>query len=360
MRRIDLGVLPGDGVGPEVIPQALKALEAAGERFGFSLAATTYEVGAERYLRGGPVLEDAEIEALRRHDALLLGAVGHPDVPPGVLERGLVVRLRTALDLYVNRRPIRLLPGVPTPIAGLTPARCDLVILRENTEGIYVGAGGVLYPGTAAEIATQESINTRFGVERIVRHAFDVAAQRREAGRGPGAVTLAHKTNVLPHAGGLWQRVFDEVAAEHPDIVVDYVHTDAACVHLVQTPERFDVIVTDNLFGDILSDLGAAVQGGLGLAPSANVNPETGAGMFEPVHGSAPDIAGRGWANPAAAVLSAALCLEHLGESDAAAALEAAVAAVLPTLRAMGGPDMGASTAEVGDRIAAAVAAGGV
>ena len=357
MRRIDLGVLPGDGIGVEVTPQALRALEAAGERFGFAVAVTTYDAGAQRYLATGTVLDDEEVEALRRHDALLLGAVGHPEVPPGVLERGLVLRLRGALDLYVNRRPVRLLPGVPSPIVGLTPERCDLVILRENTEGIYVGAGGVLRRGSPVEVATQESVNTRFGVERLVRHAFAEAVARRSSGRGRGAVTLCHKTNVLTYAGDLWQRVFDEVAAEHPDIEVDYVHVDAACLHLVQTPERFDVVVTDNLFGDILSDLGAAVAGGLGLAPSGNVNPQTGAGMFEPVHGSAPDIAGRGWANPGAAVLSAALCLEHLGEHAAAAAMEDAVAAVLGGLSAMAGPGMGATTAEIGERIAVAIAA---
>jgi 3-isopropylmalate dehydrogenase len=288
---------------------------------------------------------------LRDHDAILLGAVGTPDVPPGVLERGLLLRLRFAFDQYVNLRPVKLLPGVPTPVAGLTPDRCDLLVVRENTEGLYAGAGGFLYKGTAAEVATQESINTRRGVERVARYAFDRAEERS------GRLTLCHKTNVLTYAGDLWQRTVDEVAADYPGVEVDYVHVDAACLYLVQSPERFDVVVTDNLFGDIITDLGAAVQGGLGLAASGNLNPDGEApSMFEPVHGSAPDIAGKGWANPVAGVLSAALCLAHLGEEKAAAALERACGLVLPDLGAMGGPEMGYSTEELGDRIADLVA----
>jgi 3-isopropylmalate dehydrogenase len=345
-----LGIIAGDGVGPEVTAQALKALRAGGERFGFALDTTDYDLGGRRFLATGEVLPDSVLEELRGHDALLLGAIGTPDVPPGVLERGLLLRLRFAFDQYVNLRPVRLYPGVPSPVAGLTPERCDLVVVRENTEGLYAGAGGVLYRGTAREVATQESLNTRAGVERVVRDAFARAAGRR------AHLTLCHKTNVLTFAGDLWQRTVTAVAAQFPDVTVDYVHVDAACLYLVTQPERFDVVVTDNLFGDIITDLGAAVQGGLGLAASGNLNPDRSApSMFEPVHGSAPDIAGKGWANPVAAVLSGALCLAHLGESAAAAAVEAAAVGVLPTLGAMGGARMGYSTEEIGDRIAAAL-----
>jgi 3-isopropylmalate dehydrogenase len=346
-----LAVIGGDGVGPEVVAQACKALEAAASAFGFAVTRTEYDLGGRRYLDTGEVLPDAVLDELRGHDAILLGAVGTPEVPPGVLERGLLLRLRFAFDLYVNLRPVKLYDGVRSPVEGLTPERCDLVVVRENTEGLYAGAGGSLYRGTPHEVATQESLNTRRGVERVVRHAYARAAARRKQ------LTLCHKTNVLDYAGDLWQRTVDLVGSEYPDVVSDYVHVDAACLYLVTQPERFDVVVTDNLFGDIITDLGAAVQGGMGVAASANLNPDGAApSMFEPVHGSAPDIAGRGLANPVAAVLSAALCLEHLGEPEAGAALEAAVAKVLPDLGAMGGPDMGYSTDEIGDRIAEVVA----
>ncbi|MFO8075108.1 MAG: 3-isopropylmalate dehydrogenase [Actinomycetota bacterium] len=353
MRTHELAVIGGDGVGPEVTAAALTAARAAGQRFGFALATEEYDLGGERYLATGEVLPDSVREELRGADAILLGAVGTPAVPPGVLERGLLLALRFDFDLYVNLRPVRLLPGARSPIAGLEPADCDLLVVRENTEGLYAGAGGLLYRGTAQEVATQESLNTRHGVERCVRFAAERAVAR------DGHLTLCHKTNVLTYAGDLWQRVVDEVAAEHPGLDVDYVHVDAMCLYLVGDPGRFDVVVTDNLFGDIVTDLGAAVQGGLGLAASGNLNPAGAApSMFEPVHGSAPDIAGKGWANPVAAVLSAALCLEHLGEAEAAAALEAAAGAVLPRLGAMGGPEMGYSTAEIGEAIAAEVARG--
>ena len=347
MRTHHVAVIGGDGVGPEVTAEALKVARAAGERFGFDLSVTEYDLGGERYLRTGEVLPDSVEGELRQADAILLGAVGTPAVPPGVLERGLLLRLRFSFDLYVNLRPVKLLPGVPTPIAGLEPGDCDLVAVRENTEGMYAGAGGILYEGTPHEVATQESLNTRHGVERVVRFAFGQAEDRRRH------LTLCHKTNVLTFAGDLWQRTVDAVAAEHPDVEVDYVHVDAACLYLVADPGRFDVIVTDNLFGDIITDLGAAVQGGLGLAASGNLNPDRLApSMFEPVHGSAPDIAGKGYANPAAAVLSAGMCLAHLGEAEAATAIEDAVGRVLPALSAMAGPDMGYSTEGIGDRIA--------
>ncbi|HVM15174.1 MAG TPA: 3-isopropylmalate dehydrogenase [Egibacteraceae bacterium] len=345
-----LAVIGGDGVGPEVTAQALKAAHAAADRYGFAMSTTDYDLGGRRYLRTGEVLPEAVEAELRGHDGILLGAVGTPEVPPGVLERGLLLRLRFAFDQYVNLRPVRLYDGVRSPVAGLTPERCDMVIVRENTEGLYAGAGGVVYRGTPREVATQESLNTRHGVERVVRHAFALAARRRSR------LTLCHKTNVLSYAGDLWQRTMDEVATDHPGVSTDYVHVDAMCLYLVTQPERFDVVVTDNLFGDIVTDLGAAVQGGLGVAASGNLNPTRSApSMFEPVHGSAPDIAGKGLANPVAAVLSAALCLSHLGETRAAAAVEAAVAAVLPRLGAMAGPEMGYSTEEIGDLVAQAV-----
>jgi 3-isopropylmalate dehydrogenase len=353
MVDLQIALIPGDGVGPEVTAEAVKALRVAATRFDFHVDTTTYDLGGRRYLRTGEVLPDPVLDELRDHDAILLGAVGTPDVPPGILERGLLLRLRSAFDQYVNLRPVRLLPGVESPVAGLTPERCDLVVVRENTEGSYTGAGGVVYRGTPHEIATQESLNTRHGVERVVRYAFELAERRKRR------LTLCHKTNVLTFAGDLWQRTVDAVAADHPTVDVDYVHVDAACLYMVSAPERFDVVVTDNLFGDIITDLGAAIQGGLGLAASGNLNPErTAPSMFEPVHGSAPDIAGSGQANPVAAVLSAALCLEHLGQDKAAIAVEDAVGVVLPQLAAMGGVEMGYSTKEIGDRIAQAVASG--
>lgn len=345
-----LAAIPGDGVGVEVTAEAIKALKAAAGRFGFDLSINEYDLGGDRYLRTGEVLPESVQDELAGHDAILLGAVGTPEVPPGLIERQLLLKLRFDFDQYVNIRPVKLFEGAPTPVAGLTPERCDMVIYRENTEGPYVGAGGFLRKGTPHEVANQESINTRHGVERIIRKAFDGAMGSRRH------LTLAHKTNVLNFAGDLWQRTFDEVADDYPEVTAEYVHVDALCLYMVTQPERFDVVVTDNLFGDIVTDLGAAIQGGMGLAASGNVNPEKEyPSMFEPVHGSAPDIAGRGWANPVAAVLSAAMCLEHLGETEAAAVVQEAAASVLPDLGAMGGPDMGMTTSEIGDRIATAV-----
>ena len=347
MTSYRIATIPGDGVGIEVTVEAVKAVDAAASRFGFTVAYSDYDLGGGRYLATGEVLPPSVQDELAGHDAILLGAVGTPDVPPGVLERGLLLKLRFDFDQYVNLRPVKLYEGVPTPIAGLTPDRCDMVVVRENTEGLYTGMGGVFKRGTADEIATQESINTRTGVERVVRDAFERAGRRRRK------LTVAHKTNVLTFAGDLWWRTAQEVAREYPDVALDYVHVDAACLYMVNTPERFDVMVTDNLFGDIVTDLGAAMQGGLGLAASGNLDPTRAhPSMFEPVHGSAPDIAGHGWANPVAAVLSAAMCLDHLGQPEAATAVEAAAASVLPDLKTMGGPDMGMSTAQIGDQIA--------
>jgi 3-isopropylmalate dehydrogenase len=336
-----IAYLPGDGIGPEVAAQARKGVEAAAGRYGFDVDWVDYDLGADRWLRTGEALPDAVMEELRDTDAILLGAVGRPDVPPGVLERSLLLRLRFELDLYVNLRPARLYPGAASPLAGVRPGDVDLEVVRENTEGAYVGAGGVTHAGTPLEVAVEESVNTRAGVERCVRYAAG-----RAAARG-GRLTLVHKRNVLRHSGELWSRVAEEVAGQ-AGVRLDYAHADAACLHLVNDPGRFDVVVTDNLFGDILTDVAAAVCGGLGTAASANLRPEGRPSLFEPVHGSAPDIAGTGRANPVAAVLSAALLLDHLGEHEAALAVEAAAVAALAAAEA--------STEELGDRIAATVA----
>jgi 3-isopropylmalate dehydrogenase len=302
-----IGVIGGDGIGPEVVAEALDVVRATG----VALETVDYDLGGARYLRDGTILPDGVLDEWRGLDALLLGAVGAPGVPPGVIERGLLLEMRFELDLYINRRPF------------LDPAKgIDMVVVRENTEGPYVGEGGVLRRGTPHEVATQGSVNTRRGVERCIRYAFELAETRPRR-----HVTLVHKTNVLAFAGDLWQRTFDEVAAEHPDVAVAYNHVDAACIYFVQDPQRYDVVVTDNLFGDILTDLGGAVSGGIGFASSGNLNPaRTGPSMFEPVHGSAPDIAGTGKANPIAAILSAAMMLEFLGEADAAARIQKACA----------------------------------
>lgn len=342
-----IAIIGGDGIGPEVVGEALKVLDAVERLEGFATERHEFDLGGRRYLATGEVLSDITLEELRTFDAILLGAVGTPDVPPGVLERGLLLRLRFAFDQYVNLRPVKLYPGVTSPIAGLTPERCDMVMVRENTESVYAGAGGGLYVGTPHEVATQESVNTRHGVERVIRYAFEAAQRRR------GHLTLVHKTNVLLHAGGLWQRTFDEVGeADFPDVVRDYVHVDAACLYLVTQPERFDVVVTENLFGDIITDLAAAIQGGLGLAASGNLDP-TGAApsMFEPVHGSAPDIAGTGRADPVAAVISLGHLLDALGREGAAARIDRAVSALLQERagRVPDGTDM--TTADVGDRL---------
>ncbi len=342
---IRLAVIGGDGIGPEVVAEALKVLKAAA----VTVDATAYDLGAQRWHRTGETLPDSALEEIRGHDAILLGAVGDPTVPSGVLERGLLLRLRFELDHYVNLRPVRLYPGVATPLAGVRPESINMVVVREGTEGPYTGAGGVLRKGTPAEVATQESLNTAFGVGRVVRYAFGLAQRRSRK-----HLTLVHKTNVLEYAGDLWQRITAEAAKESGEVTVDYCHVDAATMFLVTDPERFDVIVTDNLFGDILTDLGAAVAGGIGLAASGNINPErTAPSMFEPVHGSAPDLAGQQKADPTAAILSAAMLCEHLGLTAEAARIEQAAADDLVERQ---GAWAARSTAEVGDDIAERVA----
>ena len=343
--------LGGDGIGPEVLAEGARVLDALEALEGFTTERVEYDLGGRRYLDTGEVLTDATLEELRGFDAIYLGAVGTPEVPPGVIERGLLLKLRFAFDQYINLRPVKLYPGVRSPIAGLSPADCDLVVVRENTESVYAGAGGSLFRGTPQEVATQEGINTRFGVERCVRYAFEQARRRR------GHLTLVHKTNVLTHAGDLWMRTFEEVGtAEFPEIERSYAHVDAVCIHLVQDPGRFDVIVTENLFGDIITDLAGAVQGGIGLAASGNLDPTRRApSMFEPVHGSAPDIVGTGRADPVAAVLSLGQLLDFLGEESAARRVDRAVAALLAE-RAGRTPDgVSYTTADVGQRLVALV-----
>ncbi len=334
-----LAVIPGDGIGPEVITEALKVLDAVAS--GADIA--TYDLGAARWHATGELLPESVIAELRGHDAILLGAVGDPSVPSGTLERGLLLKLRFAMDHHVNLRPARLFPGVTGPLSD--PGEVDFVVVREGTEGPYTGNGGVLRKDTPHEVATEVSVNTWFGVERVVRDAFARAGARRRH------LTLVHKNNVLTHAGSLWTRVVDQVAGDHPDITVNYQHVDAATIHLVTNPAQYDVIVTDNLFGDIITDLAAAITGGIGLAASGNLDASrTNPSMFEPVHGSAPDIAGQGIADPTAAVLSVSMLLEHLGDVEAARAVAEAVAVDLAE-RGTGK----ASTSEVGDRLAARV-----
>ncbi|MFI1844397.1 3-isopropylmalate dehydrogenase [Streptomyces microflavus] len=344
-RSIDLAVIPGDGIGQEVVAQSLKVLNAVLPQ-DVKLETKEYDLGAQRWHRTGDTLPDAELEALKNHDAILLGAIGDPSVPSGVLERGLLLKLRFAFDHFINLRPSKLFPNTATPLAGRPDI--DFVVVREGTEGPYTGNGGSLRTGTPAEVATEVSVNTAYGVERVVRDAFERAAARPRK-----KLTLVHKNNVLVYAGHLWKNTFDKVAAEYPQVSTDYLHVDAATIFFVTQPERFDVIVTDNLFGDILTDLAAAVTGGIGLAASGNINP-TGAfpSMFEPVHGSAPDIAGQGKADPTATVLSVALLLRHLGYEAEAVRIEDAVSADLAERD-------GAATRttdEIGDALAVRVA----
>ena len=336
-----LAVIGGDGIGPEVTAEAVKVLRAVRD----DIETTDFDLGARRYLNNGELLTDEDLRSLREHDAILLGAVGAPgQVPPGILERGLLLKLRFALDHHVNLRPSKLYPTAVSPLAN--PGEIDFVVVREGTEGLYAGNGGTLRQGTKHEVASEVSQNTRYGVERVVRDAFNRAQNRRKK------LTLVHKTNVLVNAGDLWQRTVDEVAPEFPEVEVDYNHIDAATIYMVTDPARYDVIVTDNLFGDILTDLAGAVAGGIGLASSGNIDSTgTNPSMFEPVHGSAPDIAGQGIADPTAAILSAAMLLRHLGDEDNAQRIEKAVA---DDVSSRGEGEV--KTVEVGDRIAQALA----
>jgi 3-isopropylmalate dehydrogenase len=348
-----IAVVPGDGTGPEVTAEAVKVLKTAAEKFDFQIETTDIDYGGDRYLKTGEVLPEDAVERLRRHDAILLGAIGHPDVKPGILEKGILLKLRFELDLYINLRPVKLYPGVDTPLKDKGPSEIDFVVVRENTEGLYAGAGGTLKKGTPDEIAVQESINTRKGVERCLRYAFEYTRKRN----ADKTLTLCGKTNVLTYAFDLWERAFNEIGeADYADIKRDYAHVDATCMWMVKNPEWFDVIVTDNMFGDIITDLGAMIQGGMGIAAGGNINPES-VSMFEPIGGSAPKYTGKGVINPMAAISACQMMLSHLGEDAAAAKVEQAIIHVMSNkLESMNAGKMGYSTSQVGDLVAEEVA----
>ena len=348
MKSYNIAVIPGDGTGPEVIAEGIKVLNAAEGKFGFKLNLTYYDFGGDRYLKTGEVLPENAVSELKKHNAIYLGAIGHPDVKPGILEKGILLRLRFELDQYINLRPVKLYPGVDCPLKDKKPEDIDFVVVRENTEGLYAGAGGVLKKGTADEVAVQESINTRKGVERCIRYAFEYCKKRNKMKK----LTLCGKTNVLTFAFDLWERTFYEVAKEYPDIKADYAHVDAITMWFVKNPEWFDVIVTDNMFGDIITDLGAMIQGGMGIAAGGNINPK-GVSMFEPIGGSAPKYKGKNVINPLAAICAAGMMLEHLGEEKAGRAIEKAVMTVTgKKLKSLAAGQMGYSTTEVGDLVA--------
>ena len=347
-----IAIVPGDGTGPEVVAEGLKVLEAAARKTGFKYETTEFDFGGDRYLRTDEVLPDSAVDDFRAFDSIYLGAIGHPDVKPGILEKGILLRLRFELDQYINLRPVKLYPNVDTPLKDKGPEEIDFVVVRENTEGIYTGAGGFFKKGTPDEVAVQESINTRKGVERCLRYAFEYA-QRRDK---DSTLTLCGKTNVLTFAFDLWERAFHEVgAADYPDIKRDYAHVDAICMWMVKNPEWFDVIVTDNIFGDIITDLGAMIQGGMGIAAGGNINPE-GVSMFEPIGGSAPKYTGQNVINPMAAIGACQIMVDTLGEREGARIIEDAMVSTLSKLKGLGAGQMGYSTSEVGDMVAQAVA----
>lgn len=347
-KTYQIGVVPGDGTGPEVVAEGLKVLKTVSERVGFRYDLHSYDFGGERYLRTGEVLPDSAMEEFRRMDVLYLGAIGHPKVKSGILEKGIILNLRFTLDQYINLRPVKLYPGVDSPLKNKGPEDIDFVVVRENTEGLYTGAGGFLKKGTPDEVAIQESINTRKGVERCIRFAFEYCKKRNKKKK----LTLCAKTNVLTFASDLWERTFYEVGKEYPDIQLEYAHVDATCMWMVKNPEWFDVIVTDNMFGDIITDLGAIIQGGLGIAAGGNINPE-GTSMFEPMGGSAPKYTGMNVINPMAAIMACQMMLDYLGEQRAAQVIESAVIQVLTRhLKSLEAGKMGYTTSEAGDLVA--------
>lgn len=353
MIQHSITLVPGDGTGPEVVAEAMKVMAAAAESFGFDYAADSLDLGGERYLRTGDTLTDQDLDTLRRSDAILLGAVGHLRVRPGILEQEILLRIRRELDQYVNLRPVKLHPGVRSPLGDVKPEDVDFVVVRENTEGLYVGSGRFTAKGSAFETALQESVNTRYAVERCVRYAYAVAESRPRS-----HLTLVGKTNVLTYAWDLWERVFTEVAADYPGVTTGYAHVDAACLWMLEDPGRFDVIVTDNMFGDIITDLAAAIQGGLGIASGGNINPG-GTSMFEPIGGTAPGFEGTGKINPLAAIGAMAMMLDALGEAPAAAAVEEVVGRVAGSLPSLRAGEMGMTTSQVGDLVAAMVSHAG-
>lgn len=350
-RSYTIAVIPGDGVGPEVVREGLKVLHKVADIEGFWLRTVQLPFGGEHFLRTGETLPDSALGEMRQMRAIYLGAIGHPDVRPGLLEKEILLRIRFELDLYINLRPVELLPGVDTPLKDKGPEDIDFVVVRENTEGLYTGAGGVMAKGTPFEVAIQESIQTRRGVERCLRYAFELARRRGKKRK----ITLCGKKNVLTYTFDLWDRIFQEMAAEYPDIRTEYAHVDATCMWMVKNPEQFDVIVTDNMFGDIITDLGAAIQGGMGIAASGNIHPGA-VSMFEPIHGSSPRHAGKGLINPLAAIQAAAMMLEELGEEQGARRIQNAVRSVVKELKGMGAGQMGLTTSQVGDRVAQLVA----
>ncbi len=347
-----IAVIGGDGTGPEVVAEGIKVLEVVADKFDLKFDWHYFDFGGERYLKTGEVLPDSAIDELSKFKAIYLGAIGHPDVKPGILEKGILLRLRFALEQYINLRPIKLYPGVESPLRDKGPEDIDFVVVRENNEGLYLGAGGIFKKGTAQEVAIQESINTRFGVERCLRYAFEYTRKRNKK----KMLTLCGKTNVLTFAFGLWERAFHEIGAkDYDDIMRDYAHVDATCMWMVKNPEYFDVIVTDNMFGDIITDLGAMIQGGMGIAAGGNINPE-GTSMFEPIGGSAPKYTGQGKINPLAAISAGQMMLEFLGEEAAAELLEEAVMKACRELKSLSAGKMGYTTSEVGDLVAGYVA----
>jgi 3-isopropylmalate dehydrogenase len=347
-KSYSIAVIPGDGTGPEVIREGKKVLDAVASLEGFTIDFSNFDIGGERYLKTGEILPDSVVDDFRKMDAMYLGAIGHPEVTPGILEKGILLRLRFELDQYVNLRPVKLYPNVETPLKDKGPDEIDFLVARENTEGFYVGSGGFFKQGTPDEVAIQESINTRKGVERLVRYSFEAARARNKAKK----VTLCGKTNVLTYAWNLWTRTFNEVAKEYPDITTDYAHVDAICMWMVKNPEWFDVIATDNMFGDIITDLAAMIQGGMGIAAGGNINPY-GVSMFEPIGGSAPKYTGKNVINPLACIMAAALMLETLGEPTAAKRIESSVVKVLGNhVKSLDAGRMGHSTSEVGDLVA--------
>ena len=347
-----IALIPGDGIGPEVTTEAMKVFGAAADKTGFKYETVEYDFGGERYLDTGEILPTSALDEFRQTDAIFLGAIGHPDVTPGILEKGILLRTRFELDLYINLRPVKLYPGVWTPLKDKGPEEIDFIIVRENTEGLYAGIGGFLKHGTADEVAIQEMINTRKGVERCVRYAFELTRKRNRAKQ----LTLCDKANVLTYAHDLWRRVFDEVSAEYTDIETDYAFVDATTMWMVKNPEWFDVIVTCNMFGDIITDLGAMIQGGMGIAASGNLNPESVA-MFEPIHGSAPRYTGKNQINPIAAIGAAGMMLEHIGETESAALVDGAISDLLASgkIKDLAAGRMGFTTTEIGDMIAESV-----
>lgn len=343
-----IAVIPGDGTGLEQVTEGLKVLGAAQEKFNFKMETVNYDLGGERYMRTGDILPESVLEELKSFDAIFLGAIGHPEVKPGILEKGLLLQLRFELDLYINLRPVKLFPGVSTPLKDKGPEDIDFVVVRENTEGLYAGAGGFLRKGTAHEVAVQESVNTRFGVERCLRYAFEYCRDKRRRRK----LTLCGKTNVLTYAFDLWERAFNELGPEYPEIERDYAHVDAICMWMVKNPEWFDVIVTDNIFGDIITDLGAMIQGGMGIAAGGNIHPGR-VSMFEPIGGSAPKYTGKGVINPLASICAGAMMLDYLGEAEAADSIEKAVADVCNgKIKSLNAGQMGYNTSEVGDLVA--------